>query len=169
MKCLSIRQPWALLVCVGTKRIENRSRNTLHRGEIAIHSGSSTVALKHFSEQNSWDESLQEWFTFGAIIGVAELYDAVPFDRRSHQDPWATGPFCLMFRNPRLFCNPIPHKGRVNLCELSADVAQLVYERKARSVDTVSNGLVERCARVFPAGKIPGNLLPRPSRSASQW
>ncbi len=169
MKCLSIRQPWALLVCVGAKMIENRSRNTLHRGEIAIHAGGNTAALKHFAEQDAWDESLRELFSFGAIIGVADLCDAVPFERCLHSDPWAEGPFCFMFRNPRLLVTPIPHKGRVNLCELPVEVVQRVDEGKLDCVDTESSELRLRCARAFPAGKIPENLLPRPSRSASQW
>ncbi len=169
MKCLSIRQPWALLVCVGSKLIENRSKTTHYRGEIAIHAGSHAAALMYFSEQDGWDESLREWFAFGAIIGVAELFDAAAFDRRIHDAPWASGPYCLKFRNPRLFCDPIPHKGRVNLCELPEAVAQLVREHKSHCVDTVSNGLMSRCTAAFPGGKIPENLLPRPSRGASQW
>src|ERR1022692_1747779 len=114
MKCLSIRQPWALLLCVGGKAVENRSRSPLYRGKVAIHAGSNTTGLEHYIGQDSWDESLRRFFSFGAIIGVAELFDSVPFGEGVTDDAWAEGPFCLMFRNPRLLVTPIPYKGRLN-------------------------------------------------------
>lgn len=40
MRTLSIRQPWASLICAGIKDVENRSRKTLHRGKLLIHSSS---------------------------------------------------------------------------------------------------------------------------------
>ncbi len=165
MKCLSIRQPWALLVCVGAKAIETRTRNTFYRGEIAIHAGGNTAAIEHFAQQEQWDESLREMFSFGSIIGTAELYDTVRFDRNALSDPWAEGPFCFLLRNPRLFVSPILHKGRVNLCTLPDDVARLVEANKQHCVDSTEIRL--RCSNAFPAGKIPENLLPRSSRSAS--
>ena len=37
MKTLSIRQPYATLVCAGVKRVENRSWTTDYRGRLLIH------------------------------------------------------------------------------------------------------------------------------------
>jgi hypothetical protein len=165
MKCLSIRQPWALLVCVGAKAIENRARNTSYRGEIAIHAGCNKLAIEHFAQQDHWDESLREMFSYGSIIGTAEIYDAIEYDRNAFSDPWAEGPFCFLIRNPRLFVSPIPHKGRVNLYTLPDEVARIVEASKQHCVDTSEIRL--RCSNAFPAGKIPSNLLPRSSRSAS--
>ncbi len=40
MKCLSIRQPWASLICGGVKDVENRSwRQKELPGKILIHAG----------------------------------------------------------------------------------------------------------------------------------
>lgn len=37
MKVISILQPWATLIVIGAKRIETRSWNTKHRGDLLIH------------------------------------------------------------------------------------------------------------------------------------
>lgn len=37
MKVLSIRQPWAWLICAGYKDVENRDWRTNYRGRILIH------------------------------------------------------------------------------------------------------------------------------------
>lgn len=39
MKALTLRQPWASLVAVGTKWIETRSWSTSYRGRLAVHAG----------------------------------------------------------------------------------------------------------------------------------
>ncbi len=38
-KALSVRQPWAMLICAGFKDIENRNWKTNHRGALYIHAG----------------------------------------------------------------------------------------------------------------------------------
>ena len=38
MKALTVRQPWAEVICTGEKTVEVRSRPTKHRGPLAIHS-----------------------------------------------------------------------------------------------------------------------------------
>jgi hypothetical protein len=39
MKALTVRQPWATLIVAGFKQIETRTRDTKHRGTLAIHAG----------------------------------------------------------------------------------------------------------------------------------
>jgi hypothetical protein len=161
MRCLSIRQPWGLLVCVGARTIENRTWNTAYRGEIAIHAGGYELAVRHFMKQDTWDESIRDMVSFRAIIGVTELHDTMPFDEHEWNDPCAEGPYCFLFRNARLFRTPIPHKGRVNLCELPAAVSRIVEERKADCVDVETSELRLRCIRAIPSGKIPKSFLPQ--------
>lgn len=38
-KALSVRQPWAMLICAGFKDIENRNWKTNHRGALYVHAG----------------------------------------------------------------------------------------------------------------------------------
>jgi hypothetical protein len=37
MKALSIKQPWAQLIIMGAKDVENRNRRTNFRGRFAVH------------------------------------------------------------------------------------------------------------------------------------
>ena len=115
-------------------------------------------------EQDTWDESVTEMLSLGAIIGVAELCDTMPFDEHVWDDPCAEGPFCLLFRNAKLFRALIPHKGRVNLCELPVEVARRVEECKVDCVDVEANELHPRCVRAIPVGKVPKSFLPREPR-----
>ena len=48
MKTLSIRQPFASLICRGIKTIENRSWNTTYRGKLQIHASGKPLAWPSF-------------------------------------------------------------------------------------------------------------------------
>jgi hypothetical protein len=48
MKTLSIRQPYASLICRGIKTIENRSWDTTYRGKLLIHSSGKPLAWPAF-------------------------------------------------------------------------------------------------------------------------
>lgn len=81
MKALSLLQPWASLVVMGTKTIETRSWQTGHRGSLLIHASASRKGsvlslqppfchyIKNFSE-----------LPFGAIIGSVTLNGVVPVE-----------------------------------------------------------------------------------------
>ena len=49
MKTLSIRQPFASLVCRGIKTIENRSWDTKYRGKLLIHASGKPIAWPTFN------------------------------------------------------------------------------------------------------------------------
>lgn len=68
MPCLTVHQPWAHLIAVGRKRVENRSWSTRHRGPLAIHAGSSRATwLQHGHGLSSHE------LAWGAVIAVARL------------------------------------------------------------------------------------------------
>ena len=48
MKTLSIRQPFAALICRGIKTIENRSWDTTYRGKLLIHASGKPLAWPKF-------------------------------------------------------------------------------------------------------------------------
>jgi hypothetical protein len=48
MKTLSIRQPYASLICNGIKKIENRSWKTAYRGKLLIHASGKPLAWPGF-------------------------------------------------------------------------------------------------------------------------
>jgi hypothetical protein len=48
MKTLSVRQPYASLICWGLKKIENRSWDTAYRGKLLIHASGKPLAWPDF-------------------------------------------------------------------------------------------------------------------------
>lgn len=73
------------------------------------------------------------WPRYGAILGTVEVWGCVQFSGRpwvaNHRclepgdpehdalvgNPWASGPYCWLLRNPRPFAAPIPARGRQGL------------------------------------------------------
>ena len=50
MKTLSIRQPYAALICRGIKKIEKRSWDTKYRGKLLIHASGKPIAWPSFED-----------------------------------------------------------------------------------------------------------------------
>jgi tetratricopeptide (TPR) repeat protein len=142
LRCLSIHQPWAWLICAGAKQIENRTWKTPYRGTIAIHASTSQATAKAFLDQCTSAPhpfALQD-FAFGAIIGLADIIDVQVFGRDHEGDVYASGPYCWRMANPRLLKKPIPLSGKLNLFELDGATSAKVlsadsyrFERDARS------------------------------------
>lgn len=87
MKCLSLWQPWASAVVLGTKRIETRGWYTSYRGPLLIHAAKHLVlsemtlrlkepewmtALQALGNPADFDV-IEEYLPFGAIIGKTDL------------------------------------------------------------------------------------------------
>lgn len=128
IKILSVRQPWAWLICAGYKNIENRSWKTDYRGELFIHAGQSfdweglawleqfyeyqVLACRHFGIRGQRITMHKE--EFGAIVGYADLTDCV----RHANSIWAM-PGCWHWELHRaLELAPIPLKGRLGIFEI---------------------------------------------------
>lgn len=100
MKAITLTQPWATLVAMGSKSVETRSWATGYRGEIAIHAGKSLAPVggksglidicnyKLFQQElyrqgyvthnhRDWNAEPTAKMEFGAVIAVAELRDVV--------------------------------------------------------------------------------------------
>ena len=160
MQCISIRQPWALLVCAGIKRIENRTWQTSHRGVLAIHTGAYRKGVPA-----QIDPALQKLFTFGAIIGTVDVYDVVPIAEANGED-WAEGPYCFRLRDAKLFANPIPYKGRLGLSKLPDNIAKMVTEHNHHPLD-VSGREFQTLFDLFPPAPIDKSLLRKVERYGS--
>lgn len=90
MKAISLHQPFATAVAIGSKRFETRGWATSHRGPIAIHAAKwrSVIALTNVHCSWTWcgaltdagvrmgqNESLESILPFGAVIAVVDLVD----------------------------------------------------------------------------------------------
>jgi hypothetical protein len=102
---LSIRQPWAWLICHGGKDIENRSWPSRFRGKFLVHASKGMTRDEY--EEASWtaddngvDLPPYEQLERGGIVGVAEIVDCV---NRS-ESPWFFGEYGFVLRNAK----PLP-------------------------------------------------------------
>ena len=118
-KAISVRQPWAWLLVHGHKDIENRNWRPKHRGKLFIHAAQKIdkpayqKMIDHGYELPPMDQLVT-----GAIIGHVDLVDVV-----QHSDsPWFTGPNGLVVENARIYINPLPLKGQLNIFETGIEV-----------------------------------------------
>lgn len=108
LRILTVRQPWASLIVLGFKPVENRGWQTDYRGDVGILAGKGIDTDERARE--AYDRHLRPIYANGlpptpairalprgGIIGVAELHDVVTF----MESWWFTGPKGLMLRKPR--------------------------------------------------------------------
>lgn len=116
MKALTVLQPWAWALVHGPKRIENRSRPISHRGPLVIHAGQSRKWVTSVLPDGT---AVPERLAFGALIGVVDVIDCVPYAEVA-DDPFAVGPWCWLVANAQPFARPVPWKGQQNLFRVPA-------------------------------------------------
>jgi hypothetical protein len=120
MKALSIRQPWASMIVLGFKPVENRSWKSNFRGRMKIHAG------KKFDHQGAaWiietfpdlqEQVLAAKKLCGGIVGAVTMTDCV-----EHFDsPWFFGPRGFVFEDPEQTVFQ-PFKGRLNFFDAPPD------------------------------------------------
>ena len=132
IKVLSIRQPWAWLICSGFKNIENRSWRTNYRGRLYIHAGKSfdwdaldwleqfweyhTLVCRHFGILRDWRITMHK-DEFGAIVGYADLTDCI----QNSRSIWAQrGLFHWELHYPNHLA-PVPLKGQLGIFEVDRE------------------------------------------------
>lgn len=116
LPAITIKQPWAQLIMLGIKNIENRSWATDYRGEIFVHAG-----MKWDSDPWPDDVDLKghglsffsvEKLPRGVILGTVNLA-AIGTDSVS---PWALpGQFHWVLSDPKPLTAPIPWRGQLGL------------------------------------------------------
>lgn len=121
MKALSIKQPWAWLICAGYKDIENRGWNTSFRGRIYVHTGKMVdwdmqlaIMKKQLTLPNKAEEELPAFYALRAIIGEVDIVDCVT----ESKSPWFIGPYGFVLKNPVLYETPIPYRGKLGFFEV---------------------------------------------------
>ena len=130
MKCLSVQQPWASLICSGIKDVENRSwRVNEAPGRILIHAGLKAQKIKEWplfyailldnAIINGILPEIEE-MPLGAIIGWADIVgfeedsDSIwAGDKADHGSEWK-----WKIDKAGLFKEPIPYKGNRGLFDV---------------------------------------------------
>jgi hypothetical protein len=145
LQALSIKQPWCWAIVNGSKRIENRTWTTSHRGPIAIHASLQWDKGGERSQvvQSEWDQFVRHlppmnchhgplrkstaWMEFGAVLAVADVVD-VCTAKGDHTacrcgSTWAAPYQChWKLDNVRRLREPVPCKGALQLWRLPEDV-----------------------------------------------
>lgn len=115
MKCLSVKQPWASLICMGLKDVENRSWHPKTApGRILIHAGASIDKYAQDEAEDIVGHSLPD-LPRGAIIGYVDVYDFTEHSDsvwagEGHGSEWK-----WKLRDAKMFKKPIPYKGQLSI------------------------------------------------------
>lgn len=135
-KVLSVRQPYANLLCKGVKDVENRSMRTKYRGLLLIHASAKMhEVVKILRNVPPWlyDSMEQRILTtaidveedqlFGAIIGSVEIVDCV----QDYKSQWSIpDQWHWVCKNARLFKNPIRNvKGSLGIWEWEGEIKNI--------------------------------------------
>jgi hypothetical protein len=112
-KCLTICQPWAWAIIHGPKRIENRHWRIFHRGWLAIHAGKSLAYMDTLVLNDGTPVPLSKDLVFGAVIGLVKVVNCVdPRHERVRGNPFAEGPWCHVYDEPRPLARPFYTSGQ---------------------------------------------------------
>lgn len=118
MKLLTIKQPWASLICLGIKDVENRTwrQNSLIGERLLIMASKKEENMD--STNNRWREEYQRLVADGIVPPLNELpkgviigyVDVVSIDE-VHDSIWAADSSHLKYvlTNPHLFQTPLPN------------------------------------------------------------
>ncbi len=133
MKALTLTQPWATLVALGTKTLETRSWRTDYRGPLAIHAAKTIRANdREFCRRAAVAQLLRDRaiddvaaLPSGCVIATAVLRDVVPVGRFSRAGlsvynlvfgDFSAGRFVWILDEARVI-EPVPARGSLGLWE----------------------------------------------------
>lgn len=127
IKAITLYQPWASLWAAGIKIHETRSWPTSHRGLLVVHAAQKRdiggdLLYGDIPHPLLVGTRLPQKFynlPFGALVGIVDIVECLHTGPRFAERPtdfmlgdFSVGRFAWKARNPRLFHEPIPFKGR---------------------------------------------------------
>jgi hypothetical protein len=111
MKILSLKQPWASLVAIGAKDVENRTWPRKYRGPVLIHASQRADDVTADQIERRFGVRLPSVLPLGGIVGVTEIIDCV----KPHASKWyAPGHSAFVLANSRSLPF-VPWKGHLGL------------------------------------------------------
>lgn len=140
MKALSIKQPWAWLICSGYKDCENRNwslpKSFYLPQRIYVHASKKVddegaIWLWENKERLGIQGVIKEWtnicnfwkgsFLIGSVDIVGQITEN---DLEWFGNPkWFVGEYGFLLANPTLFNTPIPYKGQLGFFEVCLNQA----------------------------------------------
>jgi len=159
LMAISLHQPWASGVAVGSKKIETRHWATDYRGPLAIHAAlewnreyaDKAVELIRLGAKlpnpETWGGTrymrrLERWLPLGAVVALVELVDCVQMTDEwiEQQAPleralggYEPGRFGWALENVRAMRVPVKVKGRQSFWRLSEEESLAVLAQAERA------------------------------------
>ncbi|WP_412026654.1 hypothetical protein [Deinococcus yunweiensis] len=131
---LTVDQPWASLIAIGEKSIENRSWRPAERFigmPLLIHAGRSYDHLGSFDlKVTQGIDCYAPHMPQRAIVAITRLADVIT----ASDDPWFVGPYGWILDNVQAIA-PVACSGNRGLWCPSKDVQQRVFAAAAESFD----------------------------------
>lgn len=140
MRGLSLWEPWATLMAIGSKKVETRSWSTDYRGLVAI------CATKHFPKEaqelcavEPFKSALANYtLARGCIVAVAELTDCrlmrgidwtdeLSFIERAF-GVYEPGRYGWIFKNVQRLKTPMPFSGMQGLFGIEPGISAQIYK-----------------------------------------
>lgn len=142
MKALSLWQPWATAIALGSKRIETRSWKTDYRGPLAIHAAKNKSGLEVIDHHHrEWRGALRVLdfadadLPYGVIVAICRLVACRPIeelvdliDHKNGKTPFqwteedmgdfSPGRFGWILEDIRQLVSPIPYRGQQGLFDV---------------------------------------------------
>lgn len=127
MRVLTVKQPWATLIVLEFKRVENRTWRTEHRGPLLIHSSRQVDPGNYANEalRRCLPDTRMRNLPLGQIIGVADLHGVIEkgeLFNTPDDDWWFTGPIGWLLRNAKQFERGVPASGHLGLWDCPPDL-----------------------------------------------
>lgn len=122
MKFLSVRQPWVYAIFHLGKGVENRPRNTSHRGPLGIHASRTfDDAGEAWLLDQGFDVPDREVLPMGGLVGTVRLINVIPESDKHLITPedrkWFFGPFGYMLDSPAP-CEFVPWRGQLGFFQV---------------------------------------------------
>jgi hypothetical protein len=101
-KVLSVKQPYAMLICTGVKTVENRSWKTTHRGKILIHASGDNFAYPDFkflpkqwqkkmldmADRNNWNDASQGMLNYSELLKMTYKFYGEDIEEQKPPKDW---------------------------------------------------------------------------------
>jgi ASCH domain len=84
IKILSVRQPWASLIVLGFKDVENRTWRTDYRGPLLIHASKKVDSVTSADIARHYGVKPPSILPLGGIVGIVDVVDCL----KNHASKW---------------------------------------------------------------------------------
>lgn len=185
MKTITVKQPWAYLLCAGIKDIENRTWKTNYRGRVLIHASAKPIVnggcISHFLTEDQYrfialttppekqlDTCFLEHYN-SAIIGSVEIIDCVvnhpsiwaeksEIGQDEQTNEWFKPIYNWVLANPILFDKPIENvKGKLGFWDYPIKKCKHIHDFNSKN-DMCTIDLISMPTWSDPGGE--GTIYP---------